>query len=85
MASSRLSVPTEIPGRVGHRLANERAGREVDDAVDLVTSEHFREAPAIGEAAALERSPLHRPFVALAHVVERLTGWWPTAARSFAV
>ena len=63
-------VVAEVLARVDHRLANERVGGEVDHALDRVPPEHVREAFRIGEAAALERSPLHRPVVPLAQVVE---------------
>ena len=74
IASSRFSVPTVLfrkylPGS-RHRLADQRVGGEVDDAIESVRGEDLGEPPAIGQAAALERSPLDRPVVSLAHVVE---------------
>ena len=53
-----------------HRLADERVRREVHDRVDLRRANTSASRAGSDKAPALERPPLHRPFVSLAQVVE---------------
>ena len=63
-------VVAEVFGGLAHRLADQRAGREVHHGFHLVRREHLAQAVLVAEVAALEWPPLHRPVVSLREVVE---------------
>src|SRR5262245_24232825 len=63
-------VGAKVLRRVAHRLADEGIRREMNHGVDWMARKHLAQANGIPQAAALDRSPFHRPVVALTQVVE---------------
>ena len=63
-------VVAEILAGVGDRLADVGVGGEVDHRVHAVALHDVHQQRAIGEIAAHQRSPLHRPLVSVHEVVE---------------